>query len=105
MAASSGVWFAFVEFTVFFLTLAICLLLKLDNRQSKPYMDEIFHVPQVQQYCKGNFFEVNLPAIFGLEPLALGLAPRPGLGTLIDTSDRRCVFDDSVMKSEWFVAV
>ncbi|MCL7039796.1 hypothetical protein MKW94_016056, partial [Papaver nudicaule] len=20
-----------------------------------PYMDEIFHIPQAQQYCKGNF--------------------------------------------------
>uniref|UniRef100_A0A0V0GGS1 Dol-P-Glc:Glc(2)Man(9)GlcNAc(2)-PP-Dol alpha-1,2-glucosyltransferase n=1 Tax=Solanum chacoense TaxID=4108 RepID=A0A0V0GGS1_SOLCH len=22
---------------------------------TEPYMDEIFHIPQAQQYCKGNF--------------------------------------------------
>lgn len=25
----------------------------------QPYMDEIFHVPQAQQYCKGNYNEVQ----------------------------------------------
>lgn len=25
---------------------------------NKPYMDEIFHIPQAQQYCLGNYSEV-----------------------------------------------
>ena len=36
------------------------VLYKLDEIVDKPYMDEIFHVPQAQQYCLGNYNEVNL---------------------------------------------
>ena len=25
----------------------------------EPYMDEIFHVPQAQHYCRGNFTHVS----------------------------------------------
>ena len=27
--------------------------------QPEPYMDEIFHIPQAQKYCQGNFREVS----------------------------------------------
>lgn len=36
----------------------IFLLNIIHNNQPKPYIDEIFHVPQAQSYCKGRFFEV-----------------------------------------------
>ena len=26
----------------------------------EPYMDEIFHIPQAQKYCQGDFFHVSL---------------------------------------------
>ncbi len=35
------------------------VLNKINEYVSKPYMDEIFHVPQAQQYCQGNYNEVN----------------------------------------------
>ncbi|XP_021370347.1 putative Dol-P-Glc:Glc(2)Man(9)GlcNAc(2)-PP-Dol alpha-1,2-glucosyltransferase [Mizuhopecten yessoensis] len=31
------------------------IALYINNVQKTPYMDEVFHVPQVQQYCSGNF--------------------------------------------------
>ena len=34
------------------------VLNKIDEHVGKPYMDEIFHVPQAQQYCVGNYTEV-----------------------------------------------
>lgn len=38
--------FLLISTTFFFLT---------NNAQKGPYMDEVFHVPQAQQYCAGNF--------------------------------------------------
>lgn len=29
-----------------------------NQRVSEPYMDEIFHVPQAQEYCLGNYQKV-----------------------------------------------
>jgi hypothetical protein len=29
------------------------------NHVKVPYMDEIFHIPQAQKYCDGNFTEVK----------------------------------------------
>ena len=37
----------------------LLVLLKLDEMVPQPYMDEIFHVPQTQQYCLGNYQEVQ----------------------------------------------
>ena len=31
----------------------------LNAAQPEPYMDEIFHIPQAQKYCQGNFREVS----------------------------------------------
>jgi hypothetical protein len=40
------------------------LILNLVNQNViKPYMDEIFHVPQAQTYCLGNYNEVSKPFI------------------------------------------
>lgn len=34
-------------------TVKICL--EFEKQQNAPYMDEIFHVPQAQNYCHGNY--------------------------------------------------
>ncbi|KAK7101832.1 dol-P-Glc:Glc(2)Man(9)GlcNAc(2)-PP-Dol alpha-1,2-glucosyltransferase-like [Littorina saxatilis] len=39
-------WFLLTSSLFFFLT---------NNAQSDMYMDEVFHIPQAQQYCNGNF--------------------------------------------------
>lgn len=31
---------------------------KINEIQPIPYLDEIYHVPQAQEYCKGNFSHV-----------------------------------------------
>lgn len=33
---------------------------KINQVQPIPYLDEIYHVPQAQAYCKGNFSHVSL---------------------------------------------
>ena len=35
------------------------ILYYLNDVQPKPYMDEIFHVKQMQKYCLGRFSEVR----------------------------------------------
>lgn len=45
---------AFVYFQVSFLISSFYF----GEHAPQPYMDEIFHVPQAQQYCKGNYNEV-----------------------------------------------
>ena len=32
---------------------------RFNAEQPAPYMDELFHVPQVQHYCAGNYTEVR----------------------------------------------
>lgn len=32
----------------------------MSHAQPSPYMDEIFHIPQAQRYCKGKFLEVGM---------------------------------------------
>lgn len=34
------------------------ILNQINDHVDKPYMDEIFHVPQAQHYCLGNYNEV-----------------------------------------------
>ena len=34
------------------------VLSKIEENAPKPYMDEIFHIPQAQKYCAGNYTEV-----------------------------------------------
>ena len=41
-----------------FLGAYTCIFRKLHEKQPDPYMDEIFHVPQAQTYCAGNFTQV-----------------------------------------------
>ncbi|XP_046357840.2 putative Dol-P-Glc:Glc(2)Man(9)GlcNAc(2)-PP-Dol alpha-1,2-glucosyltransferase [Haliotis rufescens] len=61
-----------IAFTVGLLLYAACgiTVLKVINEvQGKPYMDEIFHIPQAQQYCHGNLSEwdpmiTTLPGLY-----------------------------------------
>ena len=46
------------EFLAVFISVSLCVILKMEHNIIKPYMDEIFHIPQVQQYCQGNFSHV-----------------------------------------------
>lgn len=38
----------------------IAIFMLFNEEQSTPYMDEIFHVRQTQNYCKGNFSYVSI---------------------------------------------
>ena len=40
------------------------ILYYLNDVQPKPYMDEIFHVKQMQKYCLGRFSEVRWQILF-----------------------------------------
>lgn len=33
---------------------------KINQVQTIPYLDEIYHVPQAQEYCRGNFSYVSI---------------------------------------------
>lgn len=50
----------FVTFYLFLIVvLSLSIALYINYVQPKPYMDEVFHVPQAQQYCNGNFSSVR----------------------------------------------
>ncbi|GFO42816.1 Dol-p-glc:glc(2)man(9)glcnac(2)-pp-dol alpha-1,2-glucosyltransferase [Plakobranchus ocellatus] len=46
---------AFLGAVVFVLVSSVIVLNLMSNVQHEPYMDEIFHIPQAQQYCAYNF--------------------------------------------------
>uniref|UniRef100_A0A7M5XGN3 Dol-P-Glc:Glc(2)Man(9)GlcNAc(2)-PP-Dol alpha-1,2-glucosyltransferase n=2 Tax=Clytia hemisphaerica TaxID=252671 RepID=A0A7M5XGN3_9CNID len=50
MAASFVITFAI------FIAIASKIFLEFSQTISRPYMDEIFHIPQAQNYCHGNYF-------------------------------------------------
>ncbi|CAB4057909.1 ALG10 [Lepeophtheirus salmonis] len=66
--------------------------------ESEPYMDEIFHIPQVQKYCAGDFISwdpkiTTLPGLYLitigiLNPISKFIGP---IMTLCDTFHLRCV--------------
>lgn len=63
--------------------LVSCLLFsKVTREQRDPYMDEIFHVPQAQRYCKGKFKEVTVRLWMG-PSLCNGLRLEPTAGFLV----------------------
>lgn len=52
------------------LTIINLFLLNLINKNAQqPYMDEIFHVVQVQHYCNGNYTEVSSSQEFRLNDI------------------------------------
>ena len=49
----------FVSASLYFLVNVLVLNYLHEHGADKPYMDEIFHVPQAQAYCLGNYSEVR----------------------------------------------
>ena len=43
--------------------LTLAILTSIHSVQPDPYMDEIFHIPQAQKYCFGQFKEVREAAV------------------------------------------
>ena len=43
---------------VIYFQISWLILNNINDSVPKPYMDEIFHIPQAQQYCLGNYNEV-----------------------------------------------
>ena len=66
MAAHREITLAFLEYLCLFFGISGALLLKLYQKQPKPYMDEIFHVPQAERYCEGKFQEVKSTFLIAL---------------------------------------
>lgn len=46
--------------TILFIVCTVFTSQYVSKIQPEPYMDEIFHIPQVQQYCKFNFTHVSI---------------------------------------------
>ncbi|KAK7485119.1 hypothetical protein BaRGS_00023659 [Batillaria attramentaria] len=57
-----------------FLVTTTVFFVATNNAQRQPYMDEVFHVPQAQQYCAGNFTAWD-PMITTLPGLYLASLP------------------------------
>ena len=49
-----------IEIICAFLGVSGSIMLKFNNKLSSAYMDELFHIPQAQKYCKGIFNEVGM---------------------------------------------
>ena len=45
---------------VIYTILSFFILWLIDKTQPEPYLDEVFHVPQAQIYCQGNFTHVSI---------------------------------------------
>ena len=56
-------YFVVINLLLFLIFIAISTIsfVKVNEKQPDPYMDEIFHVPQAQLFCDGNFSEVCTP--------------------------------------------
>ena len=61
--------FPFSAFVSAFCAVTIGIFLLINSKQPKPYLDEIFHVPQAQKYCQYRFTEwdpkiTTLPGLY-----------------------------------------
>lgn len=58
-----------------FAAISTSILINFHNVQTKPYMDEIFHIPQAQKYCNGNFtsWDPMITTLPGLYLITVGL--------------------------------
>ena len=61
--------FPFFSFCSALLAISLGIFIQFNAKQSKPYMDEIFHVPQAQKYCHYKFQDwdpkiTTLPGIY-----------------------------------------
>ncbi|MGH0157037.1 UNVERIFIED_CONTAM: hypothetical protein FKN15_041585 [Acipenser sinensis] len=62
-------WYIFSFLSCTYFLISCILFSKFTREQREPYMDEIFHVPQVQKYCEGRFNEwdpmiTTLPGLY-----------------------------------------
>jgi len=67
---------SFFLFTVAVFSASLAIVGNLVNQNvPKPYMDEIFHVPQAQQYCSGNFtsWDPKITTLPGLYLVSVGI--------------------------------
>ncbi|XP_014678723.1 PREDICTED: putative Dol-P-Glc:Glc(2)Man(9)GlcNAc(2)-PP-Dol alpha-1,2-glucosyltransferase [Priapulus caudatus] len=71
----SGANLLFLEVSGVFFGLSIYILTVINNEQPEPYMDEIFHIPQAQSYCEGNFtkWDPMITTLPGLYLVSVGL--------------------------------
>jgi len=58
-----------VGITAIFFAVSAKIFLEFNSTLSSPYMDEIFHIPQAQNYCHGKYFHWNnkittLPGVY-----------------------------------------
>ena len=58
MAAPREANVILIEIICAFLGVIGCIMVKFNNTLPFAYMDELFHIPQAQKYCKGIFNEV-----------------------------------------------
>ena len=65
IVTSTTMQLLFVLISVFAIS-SLYIFMRMSLVQPKPYMDEIFHIPQAREYCAGNFTSVSL----ALPPLA-----------------------------------
>ena len=68
--------FPFFSFCSTLLAISLAICIKFNAKQSQPYMDEIFHIPQAQKYCHYKFQEwdpkiTTLPGIYLVSFVAL----------------------------------
>jgi hypothetical protein len=45
---------------ILFTIVTLCIFNMVYEVQSLPFLDEIFHVPQAEKYCRGLFTEVSI---------------------------------------------
>ena len=48
------IW-VYTPVVIIYSTVALFILTTIDAAQPTPYLDEIYHIPQAQEYCRGNF--------------------------------------------------
>lgn len=68
--------FPFFSFCSALIAVSLGIFLQFNAKQPRPYMDEIFHIPQAQKYCQYKFKEwdpkiTTLPGMYLLSFLGL----------------------------------
>ena len=58
MAAPREATVILIEIIFAFIGITGCIMVKFNTKLPYTYMDELFHIPQAQKYCKGIFNEV-----------------------------------------------
>jgi DIE2/ALG10 family len=56
---------------VIYTILTFLILWLIDKTQPESYLDEVFHVPQAQVYCQGNFTYVSISNLKNLKAMSV----------------------------------